>query len=105
MRWLYCEFYRGAPARWLRVAHERGDFAMEPGAFRSDPRHDVSLGRHVPPSSACVADFMGYFASKYRFEGLGTSSRIVAMAAAHHRLNYIHPTAMSRSAVKRGSLL
>jgi len=78
---------------------------MEPGAFRRDPRHDVSLGRHVPPSSACVADFMGYFASKYRFEGLGTSSRIVAMAAAHHRLNYIHPTAMSRSAVKRGSLL
>jgi Fic family protein len=101
MRWQHCEFYRGAPARWLRVAHERGDLGMEPGAFRSDPRHDVSVGRHVPPSSAHVADFMGYFASKYRFAGLGTSSRIVAMAAAHHRLNCIHPFVDGNGRVSR----
>jgi Fic family protein len=34
---------------------------------------------------------MVYFQSRYSFAKLGMSSRIVAMAAAHHRLNYIHP--------------
>ena len=34
---------------------------------------------------------MDHFAWRYRFQPLGKGSRIVAMAAAHHRLNYIHP--------------
>ena len=34
---------------------------------------------------------MAYFEQRYRFEALGSGSRILAMAAAHHRLNYIHP--------------
>ena len=38
-----------------------------------------------------VRDFMQYFAQRYRFEGVGRAGRIIAMAAAHHRLNYIHP--------------
>jgi Fic family protein len=66
-------------------------FRMEPGAFRSEALHDVSVGRHVPPSSSRVAAFMAHFAERYRFARLGKSTRIIAMAAAHHRLNYIHP--------------
>ena len=31
------------------------------------------------------------FERRYRFEGTGPAARILAMAAAHHRLNYIHP--------------
>ena len=34
---------------------------------------------------------MAYFEQRYRFEALGSGSRILAIAAAHHRLNYIHP--------------
>jgi Fic family protein len=34
---------------------------------------------------------MRYFAQRYRFEGVGRAGRIIAMAAAHHRFNYIHP--------------
>ena len=34
---------------------------------------------------------MAHFAQRYRFEPLGMGTRITAMAAAHHRLNYIHP--------------
>jgi Fic family protein len=101
LRWLHREFYQGAPARSLRLPHEGGEYELEPGAFRTEPRHDVSVGRHVPPSSARVADFMDYFAAKYRLEALGTSSRIVAMAAAHHRLNYIHPFADGNGRVSR----
>ncbi len=34
---------------------------------------------------------MAHFAQRYRFEPLRMGTRITAMAAAHHRLNYIHP--------------
>ena len=64
---------------------------MTPGEFRTASDHEVSVGRHLPPSADRVEAFMAYFERRYRFEELGSGSRILAMAAAHHRLNYIHP--------------
>ena len=64
---------------------------MAPGQWRSAPEHDVAVGRHIPPSSRAVEPFMAHFERRYRFEGTGPAARILAMAAAHHRLNYIHP--------------
>jgi Fic family protein len=34
---------------------------------------------------------MRYFEQRYNLSQLGTASRIMAIPAAHHRLNYIHP--------------
>jgi Fic family protein len=34
---------------------------------------------------------MDYFAEKYRFERMGLSKKIISIAIAHHRLNYVHP--------------
>src|SRR5437763_127086 len=34
---------------------------------------------------------MQYFADRYQFDRMGKAGRIIAMAAAHHRFNYIHP--------------
>jgi Fic family protein len=34
---------------------------------------------------------MEYFAQRYQFAGLGRAGRTIAMAAAHHRFNYVHP--------------
>ncbi|MFZ4690063.1 MAG: Fic family protein [Polymorphobacter sp.] len=89
--WLHREFYREAPEAMLRITGAGRDFIMEPGAWRSHPEHDVAVGRHIPPSSPRVADFMRHFESRYRFDRLGKAGRILAMAEAHHRLNYIHP--------------
>lgn len=91
IQWLHREFYHDAPEELLRVDGVGRDLIMVPGEWRSRPEHDVAVGRHVPPSSARVADFMRYFAERYTFSHLGKSGRIIAMAAAHHRLNYIHP--------------
>lgn len=88
---LHRDFYEGAPASMLYMKRESGSFTMVPGAFRSIALHDVVVGRHQPPSSVRVAEFMAYFERRYRFESLGAAARIVATAAAHHRLNYIHP--------------
>jgi Fic family protein len=67
------------------------EFKMTPGEWRSNPDQDVVVGRHHPPSSERIADFMAYFAERFRFERLGKSARILAIATAHHRFNYIHP--------------
>jgi Fic family protein len=91
VRWLHREFYREAPQELLRIRGNDREFIMEPGAWRSRPEHDVVVGRHQPPSSDRVADFMTYFAERYRLMPLGKAARIMAIPAAHHRLNYIHP--------------
>lgn len=91
IRWLHREFYRNSPRDLLRISGSSRDFIMTPGEWRSQLQHDVAVGRHVPPSSDRVADFMRYFEERYRFARLGKASRIVAMAASHHRFNYIHP--------------
>src|SRR5262249_40090868 len=80
-----------ASAAMLQIDHPRGPYQMVPGEFRGVSSQDVEVGRLVPPASPVVEAFMTYFESRYRFERLGTSERIVAMAASHHRFNYIHP--------------
>ncbi|WP_334147245.1 Fic family protein [Hyphomicrobium sp.] len=91
LRWLHREFYRDASAAMLEIRGRDHTFSMTPGEWRSAVEHDVAVGRHVPPSSDRVAEFMRYFEHRYRLEPLGAATRIVAIAAAHHRFNYIHP--------------
>lgn len=91
IRWLHREFYKDAPKEMLTIRGAKHEFQMEPGAWRSHPEHDVAVGRHVPPSSRIVDACMQYFAERYRFKGLGKAGRVLAIPAAHHRLNYIHP--------------
>ncbi|WIW45421.1 Fic family protein [Bradyrhizobium sp. 62B] len=91
IKWLHLEFYRDAPEEMLRIRGKDSEFIMEPGAWRSKPEHDVAIGRHIPPSSHRVDDFLRYFQERYAFKPLKTAGRIMAIAAAHHRFNYIHP--------------
>jgi Fic family protein len=88
---LHRAFYAEAPEAMLLIEAADHRFRMEPGAFRTELEHDVAVGRHIPPSSSQVETFMRHFEQRYRLEPMGKGGRIVAMAAAHHRLNYIHP--------------
>lgn len=88
---LHREFYRDAPQAMLAVRANNASYAMRPGEWRSATSEDVVVGRHQPPSSERVDAFMAYFEERYRFAGLGKAARVLAMAAAHHRFNYIHP--------------
>lgn len=91
IRWLHSAFYDGASEEMLTIRHGERVILMTPGAFRARADEDVNVGRHIPPSSPHVADFMARFADRYRADRLGAGSRIIAIPAAHHRLNYIHP--------------
>ncbi len=91
LQWLHREFYRDAPDAMLIIKGPQLQFRMIPGEWRTDTEHDVVVGRHVPPSSNRVADFMQYFEERFRFDRMGRAGQIMAMASAHHRFNYIHP--------------
>ena len=88
---LHRDFYRDAPTAILQVSGAAGGFEMSPGVFRNEATHDVLVGRHVSPSSGAVARFMDYFAERYALGRLSSAQRILALPAAHHRLNFIHP--------------
>jgi Fic family protein len=91
IRWLHEEFYRDAPEAMLIVRSDRRDSRMTPGVFRATAAEEVTVGRHQPPAADKVAAFMAHFETRYRLAPLGPGTRILAIAAAHHRLNYIHP--------------
>jgi Fic family protein len=91
IRWLHRSFYKDAPEAMLTIRGNDREVRMIPGEFRAESDHEVAVGRHLPPSASRVEAFMGYFERRYRFKELGSGSRILAIAAAHHRLNYIHP--------------
>jgi Fic family protein len=91
IRWLHREFYNDATSDPLEVRGASMTIVMTPGEWRTGPEQDVAVGRHIPPSSARIPDFMHYFEERYRFGPLGKASRVLAIASAHHRFNYIHP--------------
>ena len=91
IRWLHREFYKDAPKEMLRTKGVGREFIMAPGEWRSKSEHDNAVGRHIPPTSDRVADFMSYFEERYRFKPLGKAGAYMAIGAAHHRFNFIHP--------------
>lgn len=91
IQWLHQEFYRDAPKEMLVIRSSSSEFLMEPGVWRTGSNQDVTVGRHHPPSSDRVPDFMQHFEERFKFSAMGASSRIISIAGAHHRFNYIHP--------------
>lgn len=99
--WLHRKFYKDAPEEMLIAEGAGRMLRVVPGEMRKTPEEEVSVGRHLPPSSAVIPVFMEHFARRYRFESMGQGGRIAAMAAAHHRLNYIHPFVDGNGRVSR----
>ncbi|MCB0412431.1 MAG: Fic family protein, partial [Bdellovibrionales bacterium] len=89
---LHHQFYQGAPLEFLRVQGAGREFILVPGEWRSKSEHDVAVGRHEPPSSERVGEFMDYFSETYtRHLASGKATQLIALATSHHRFNYIHP--------------
>ena len=64
--------------------HER--IHLTPGELR---HRDVRVGRHIPISPGAVPRFLVHFEKVY--SRLGRTDAILAAAAAHHRVLWIHP--------------
>lgn len=71
---------------WVEHPQTKEKRPVTPGGLRE---HDVEVGRHVAPSPGAIPRFLERFEDVYN--GLGKSETILAAAAAHHRLLWIHP--------------
>ncbi|NKL23823.1 Fic family protein [Rhizobium leguminosarum] len=90
--WVHRRFYEEMPEEFRFVEGRDGPkVEIVPGAFRSKSEDDVSVGRHRSPSSPYVKAFMDHFSKRYAAAQAGATNKIIAIAAAHHRLNFIHP--------------
>jgi len=89
LRWIHREFYDRLPDdfRMVKTASGARDRVV-PGELR---QAEVEVGRHIPPASSSLPRFLERFAEGYRPEALDPIGRIIAAAASHHRLAWIHP--------------
>lgn len=71
---------------WVEDPETGERLKVIPGEFRS---RDVKVGRHIPISPGAIPRFLAHF--EHIYSRLGKTDAILAAAAAHHRLLWIHP--------------
>lgn len=87
--WLHREFYTRLPEPLHWAATKRGKrYQIQPGGLRD---FMVDVGKHTPPDFAALPKFLSRFHSFYGDKHILETDRLVAIAAAHHRLAWIHP--------------
>jgi len=88
--WVHEEFCRRLPddLLWVTDPDTKKCLRVVPGKIREV---DVSVGRHIPPAPADLEMFLTRFAEAYDATHLSLVQRVIAVAAAHHRLLWIHP--------------
>ncbi len=89
LRWIHERFYSRMPERfrWVKGDNQEKEW-VEAGVFRN---RSVAVGAHIPPRAEALDKFLDRFASYYdpsKQHGVGP---LIALAAAHHRLMWIHP--------------
>ena len=100
IRWVHKEFCRQLPDKLLIVTDPKTgrEEHVEPGELR---HLWVQVGRHVAPDPVDLPALLERFATAYGNEKLPKIQRIIAVAASHHRLLWIHPFADGNGRVAR----
>jgi Fic family protein len=87
--WLHESFYRHLPeaARDGRTGSGQA-YPVQIGAPRT---FNVDVGAHTPPDYLQIDAFLQRFSDAYQSDSILETNRLPALAAAHHRLAWIHP--------------
>lgn len=88
--WLHYEFCSRLPEELLYVENPDTQERIKviPGELRDGT---VVVGKHIPPYPQNLPNFLTRFDEAYESNKLSKTDRIIASAAAHHRLLWIHP--------------
>jgi Fic family protein len=86
--WTHREFCTRLPPEllWVEDPKTKQKLPIIPGELRT---RMVAVGIHVPPPAEDLPAFMARFEAAY--ESLSKLKQLVSVAAAHHRLAWIHP--------------
>lgn len=89
LRWIHERFYSRMPERlcWVQGDNQESE-KVEAGVFR---KRYVQVGRHLPPKPETLDTFLERFAFFYDPAKQHGVRPLIALAAAHHRLMWIHP--------------
>jgi len=87
---IHREFYERVPESFLNIHDpETGDvLKMVPGEIR---KREVKIANHIPPKAESLTLFLDRFENTYSPEKLVGHKKLIAAAASHHRLAWIHP--------------
>jgi len=87
--WLHYEFYSRIPKE-LHISKTRKgvEYQIIPGELRT---FEVEVGRHQPPHYGTLSSLLERFSSFYSNPQILPTNQLIALAAAHHRLAWIHP--------------
>ncbi len=87
--WLHHEFYIRLPEELHWAATKNGKrYQITPGCLRD---FMVDVGQHTPPHFDVLPKFLNRFHGFYGDQHILEGDRLVVVAAAHHRLAWIHP--------------
>lgn len=88
--WIHREFCNRLPEEllWVTNPDTGKKIKVISGVLRDG---EVQVGRHLPPSANTLPLFLSRFAEAYAPEKLSKLRQIIAVAASHHRLLWIHP--------------
>lgn len=94
---LHHSFYERLPEEHLLVKDIEGREALDtkgdrilirPGEYRSLP---IKVGSHEPPEASEIKRYMSWLEEAFNLEHIHGTNRVIAAAALHHRLAWIHP--------------
>jgi Fic family protein len=90
LTWLHQAFCSRLPDEFLWVENPETGKKLQiiPGTLRTGY---VSIGQHIPPSAGALPRFLARFTEAYTPTRLSRMRQIIAVAAAHYRLLWIHP--------------
>jgi Fic family protein len=88
--WIHAEFYKRLPESFRTVTnpYTGKTESVIPGELR---QFDVYVGRHKPPSFSEIPTYLKRLNDVYNFNHLKGGDAFAAIAAAHHRVLWVHP--------------
>lgn len=90
IKWIHQQFYNRLPDSlcWAKNPDTEDKIRIIPGEFRHS---DVIVGTHIAPTAENINIFLERFTEVYNFANLSRVNQIISIAAAHHKLLWIHP--------------
>ncbi|MDF1659624.1 MAG: Fic family protein [Verrucomicrobiales bacterium] len=87
--WIHQTFFERLPESMREARTRSGEtYQIIPGQMRD---FMVDVGRHTPPDHAVLPEFLERFRLVYGNANILATQQLAAIAAAHHRLTWIHP--------------